>query len=234
MEIKLGKMEIQERLLELLKTDEAKALANVGIAGISVKYPIAAVFLTAAHEIAGLADKMRFIAVAKGLSTELNQEEQINILYNYVDKSEENAFYVANTLRKALLADSQVACTIMGKMLACHAKQGNAYDQDDNIIFRALETATDEDIRLFTKAMQEYKTPKGTFRIPLDELDSHLFATMGWGEFNRLFYGPSGGIAWTDADDAGFDTSHSPTAAAERLFEYISSMKQILEYGKDV
>ena len=106
MEIKLGKMEIQERLLELLKTDEAKALANVGIAGISVKYPIAAVFLTAAHEIAGLADKMRFIAVAKGLSTELNQEEQINIL---------NAILTAIPLRHRII--------VSGPGSRCHIQQ---------------------------------------------------------------------------------------------------------------
>lgn len=110
-------MGIQKRLLEVLKSDKTNALTTVAIAGISVKYPIAAAFLTAAHEVAGLADEMRIDAVVKGLSTELDQEEQINTLYYYVEKSEGNAFYVANTLRKALLADSQIACTIMRKCL---------------------------------------------------------------------------------------------------------------------
>lgn len=225
-------MGVQERLLEVLKSGKTKAVVNVGTAAISVRHPIGAIFLTAAYEIVSLADEVRIDALVKGLSTELNQEEQINSLYSYVEKSEENAFYVANTLRKALLVDSPLACMIMGKMLAYHAKIGSSYDQDDNIVFHALETATDEDIRLFTKIMQEYKTTDGRFRIPLDNLNTNLLATMGWCETNRLYFGPSGGISWGEFGDDGFDTSHSPTSAAERLFQYVCSVKQVLEYEK--
>lgn len=227
-------MGIQESLLTILRTDKVKALATVGIDGLFVNNPTVALFLTAVNEIAGMADEVRIHAVIKGLSTDLNQEQQINILYNYVEKSEENAFYVSNTLRKALLADSIIVCTVMGKMLASHVKRGSVYDQEDNIVFHALETATDEDIRLFMKLMQEYKSPKGMLRIPLAEMDSHLYATMGWCESNRLFYGPSGGISWGGFGDEGFDTSHSSTSSAERLLEYVSSVKQILEYGREM
>ena len=141
-------------------------------------------------------------------------------------------FYGANTLRKALLTNSPVACSVMGKMLACHANQRSIYDQDDNIIFHALESATDDDIRTFMIIMQEYKTSKGSFRIPLDELDASKLATIGWCEANRLFYGPGGGITFGDSGDNQVDTSHSPTSAAERLFEYVDSVKQLLGYKK--
>ena len=93
-------MSIQKRLLGLLKSDEVRALATVGIDGISVKYPMIAVFMSAFHEAAGLADEMRIDALVKGLSTELNQEQQINILYGYVEESEENAFLCSQYIEK--------------------------------------------------------------------------------------------------------------------------------------
>ncbi len=224
-------MGIQKKLLKVLKSDEANAAAAVGITGVSIANPVAGLFLTAAHEIAGLADEKRIDAIIRGLSTELNQEKQINQLYGYVEKSEENAFYVANTLRKALLADSLIACTVMGRILARHVKDGCKYDQDDNIIFHALENATDDDIRHFYRVMKEYKHDKETFRILLTDIDVSLSSSMDWCEYNRIFRGPSGGITWEDIEDEGFDTSHGPTNAAEKLFEYVESVKHVLDYG---
>ena len=58
-------MSIQKRLLGLLKSDEVRALATVGIDGISVKYPMIALFMSAVHEAAGLADEMRIDLLEK-------------------------------------------------------------------------------------------------------------------------------------------------------------------------
>ena len=221
---------VQKKLLKILKYDEVDAALTVGTAAVSVAKPLAGFFLTAAHEIAGLADEMRIDAVVRGLSTELNQEKQINQLYGYVGKSEENAFYVVNTLRKALLADSLIACTVMGRILAKHVNDGSSYDQNDNIVFHALENATDDDIRIFVKIMKEYRTEKGPFRIPDDKKDVNMQSAIEWCVYSRLFYGPSGGISWVMSEDEGYDTTHSPTSAGNRLMEYVESVKQILEY----
>ena len=136
---------VQKKLLKILKSDEADAAVTVISAGVSVVNPLTRLFFTAVQQIGNLADEIRIDAVVRGLSTELNQEKQINQLYGYGEKSEENAFYVVNTLRKALLTNSLIACTIMGRILACHAIDASKYNQDDDIIFHALENATDDD-----------------------------------------------------------------------------------------
>lgn len=228
-------MEIKKRVVKALKSSEAKAAEEVIEAGVSVKHPIAGVFLSIVHEIAGLADEVRVDAVVEGLSTGLDQERQINQLYNYVNESEENAFYVSNTLRKALLSDSPIACTIMGRILACHVNECSKYSQDDNVIFHALENATDQDIKMFVKIMKEYKTKNDdgndVFRIP-NEIMMHtdIDSTLNWCVFNRIFNGSSG-ILW-GIDGQDYDDSHSPTSAANKLFEYIDSVKQVLSYDK--
>ncbi|MBR1853677.1 MAG: hypothetical protein IJ794_11160 [Lachnospiraceae bacterium] len=228
-------MTIQKRLLSIIKSDKTDVAVTVATAAVSAANPLTGIFLTAVHEISGLADEIRIDAVIKGLSTELNQEDQVNQLYGYVEKSEENAFYVVNTLRKALLADSLIACTIMGRMLACHIDGKTPYDQNDNIIFHALESATDDDITQFYEVMKEHmaKDEDGNdvFHIPNCVMENDDFmASLDWCVFNRLFNGTSG-VSWTD-EGQNYDKSHSPNNAAFRLKEYVDSVKQVLEYGK--
>ena len=162
----------------------------------------------------------------RGISTELNQEEQINRLYGYIENSDDNAFYVANTLRKALLSDSTLACTVMGSMLAKHVKHDTMYDQDDKIIFHALESATDEDIRNLYRIMKNYKVDMESFKIPNDDIDDIMISSLDWCAFNRLFRQK----IWGDIADEGFNTEYGPNSSAERLYEYIRSVKQVLDY----
>lgn len=230
-------MEIQAKLMKLLKSTKANIVADVGIAAVSAADPLMGVILTAAHDIGDLADEFRINALIKGLSTGFNQEKQINQLYNYVEKSEKNAFYVTNTLRKALLSDSPIACTIMGRMLACHIEGGTVYTQEDNIIFHALENATDYDIRQFYKVMNEYKENDEAgdvvFHIPNEIFNNSDFASsLNWCVLNRIFNGISGAV-WVKEGQA-YDNSHSPTPAANRLFEYVDSVKQVLRYGEEM
>ncbi len=228
-------MKIQKRLLKALKSNEVKAVGEVITTGVSAANPIAGAFLTAANEIAGLADEVRIDAVVKGLSIGLNQEMHTNQLYGYVEKSEENAFYVSNTLRKALLSDSPIACTIMGIILACHVNDGSRYSQDDNIVFHALENATDQDIKMFVRIMKEYKTKSDegddVFHIPNEIMEqAEIKTTLDWCVFNRIFNGISG-LTWGE-EGQDYDDSYSPTSAANKLFEYIDSVKQVISYGE--
>ena len=224
-------MAIRDKMLNIIGSKEATSVASIAVEWVSTINPIAGIFLTSAKEIAGLADKVRIDAVIKGLSTELNQEKQINQLYGYVAKSEENAFYVANTLRNALLSNSPIACTIMGRILAKHVEDGTTYDWDDNIVFHALESATDQDIRMFARVIKKYLTEKNELRIPFKDMDSDMFFSLEWCVYNRILQGPSGGIAWSSFDDNDYDTSHSPTSAGHKLHCYIKSVRQVLDYG---
>ena len=167
----------------------------------------------------------------KGISTELNQEKQINQLYGYVENSEENAFYVANTLRKALLSDSPIACTIMGRILARHVSEGSTYDQDDNIIFHALENATDQDIKQFVNVMKYSKTDRGTFRIPCDDMNPEFKSFLEWCVYNRIFV--SRMAEWEEIDDGVLDinTYYYEANPASVLLRYIDGANQTWNYS---
>ncbi len=224
---------LKEKLLRVIKSKEANAVATVGITGVSGANPLAGIFLTAIHEIAELADEARVDAVIKGLSVGIDQEKQINQLYNYVEKSDECAFYVANTLRKALLSDSPVACTIMGRILACHVNEDTVYTQEDKIVFNALENATDSDIKQFRNVMKNYSATndKGNtvFHIPNEVINQSDFRiSLDWCVFNRLFEGVPG-ISWA-VTGQNYDDSYSPTPAACKLLDYIESVRQVLNY----
>ncbi len=224
---------VQKQLLKILKSDEADAAITVGITTVSAVNPLAGILLTASQQIGNLADEIRIDAVIKGLATDLNQEEQINRLYEYAKKNEKNAFYVINTLRKALLADSLIACTIMGRILASHVSDNSKYDYDDNIIFHALQNATDDDIRQFYKVMREYKSDDEegncVFHIPIELIrETGLSSSLEWCVFNRIFTGTNG-ILWGKIGQ-DFDDSHSPTSAGFKLMDYVESVRQVLEY----
>ena len=226
-------MDIQGKVLTILKSNEADALANVGIAGTAIFKPEAAALMTVAHEAMHIVDEVRIKALLKGMSTGFNQEKHINQLYSFVEKSEENALYLVNTLRKALLTDSLIACTIMGKMLSLHMDNKRAFDQDDNIIFRALENATDDDIRIFYRVMNEYLTKNedghDIFSIPNIVINNPGFSSaLDWCVFNRIFNGTSG-VRWI-VDGQDYDVSYSPTSAGHRLREYVYSVRQVLNY----
>ncbi len=226
----------QTKLLKLFKSGKTRSVVNVGIAGVSVANPLAGLFLSAAKECAETADEVRIDSVIIGLSTELNQEMLINQLYGYIEKSEDNAFYVVNTLRKALLSDSLIVCTIMGRILARHVAEGTRYTQEDNIIFHALESATDDDIRQFRRVMDDYLTKNeignNVFHIPNEEFDDPLFlSSLNWCEYNRIFNGTSG--IKLVVDNQNYIDSYSPTQAAIRLQEYADSVKQVFRINND-
>lgn len=223
-------MDIKDKLLELLKSKEAELVSDVTVAGVSAANPVAGVFLLAAQEVGKLADEKRIDAIMKGLSTGLNQEMRINQLYNYVSESEENAFYFSNTLRKALLSDSTIACTIMGRMLATHMDDGSVYTQDDNIIFHALSSATNQDIRGFMRILKKYRTENDELQILKAELeDEETQTSLDWCVFNRILGGAIG-IQMEDMD-SDYDDNYSLTSAAIKLYEYADSIKQVIDYS---
>ncbi len=226
----VGCKRTQAKLLEFIKSSAGQTTAEIVASGASVVNPLFGVLISAAKDIAGLADEIRINALIKGLSTELNQEQQINLLYRYIQSSEEHAFYVSNSLRKALLSNSPIACAIMGRMLARHIASNTSYDQDDKIIFQALENATDDDVQMFYDFMNEYNSiadkPK---TIPFELLNKYS-VIENWCEFNRIVrhnmsvdnYG----------EEVVFNENFSLYSAALRLMDYIESIRQLLDYGK--
>ena len=142
-------MVYKKKLKKILKSTEFEtALSLLNTIGSSLD-SVAPSFLSIAQKMGAVADEIKMKALLRGLASGLNQETQVNKLYTYVDDNEENSFYISNTIRKALLSNSPIACTIMGRILSNHINEKHVYSQDDIIIVHALESATDYDIRSF-------------------------------------------------------------------------------------
>lgn len=173
--------------------------------------------MLAIKEATSFADECRLSYIIHGLASGLDVETFTNDLWNYVSKDEEKAFRVANALRKSLLMDSPIACSLMGEILTDHVEKDTHYDREDNIIVHALETATDDDLICFRKMMRTVKDNK------IDIIDQ---VTVDWAEANRLFKinNPHMG-EWQGL--LSFEPEYIPEPAAYKMMNYLDKIKQL-------
>lgn len=141
----------------------------------------------------------------------------------YVRASEEHAGYVANTIRKAMLADSEIVCVLMGRILADHIAVNEKYDRHDVIILHALGSATDDDIKFdMMRSVQNGELPLGEEYIDCIEL----------GLANRLFKEGQG-----QKDIEGKPTFYdfvAPKEVANKLQYYLDEIKQVVLCGANM
>ena len=162
-----------------------------------------------------LADTIMLNSILKGLASGLNQEKYINELETYVNSNPENAGRVASTLRKALLAESPMACTLLGRMLADHIREKTAYDRYDVIIVHALEIATDTDLIAFRTMMNAYDGKT----ITITDLD-----TVDWCLTNRIF---KQNVGMVESGAYIMAPRLEPTEAGKKLLGYIEETKSL-------
>lgn len=148
--------------------------------GFSAANPCVGVALGAIKGIITITDEIKIRNILKGLSSGLNVETYTNELTSYVSKNEDNAFRVADTLRKALLSDSTVVCVLMGRILGDHINRGARYDYADRVVVHALESAIDEDIITFRKMVSEIDS-EGKLKVR-----SEFDMCIDWCISNRL------------------------------------------------
>ena len=224
-----------DQLKDFIKSQEFNMALSMVATGISISHPVYSAFISVFQGVTSVVDEFKIECVLRGMATGINQEKQINQMYNYVSKNEDNAFYIANTLRKALLSDSPIVCTILGRILADHISTETPYDREDKIIVHALESATDDDIRLFMKIMREDILKVGSkeeyenfYNILQD--NPELQDSIDWCVSNRIF-------KENDVNDFGdtlsFEKSYSLTQVAFRLRKYAESVWQVFHYGLD-
>ena len=106
---------MKDKLLGILNRPEVKASFSTVVAGVSAVSSQMGVVLTAFKEVASIADEAKGQRIVRGLASGLNQELFLNEIQNYIHSSDKNASFFANMLRKALLAESPIACTLMGR-----------------------------------------------------------------------------------------------------------------------
>ncbi len=146
--------DIQDKLIKIFKNPKVQAELSISSGMIAISHPVSAAVVNAFKEAATLSDEIRFSYLLKGLASGLNQETFTIDLLNYVKASEDNASHVASSLRKAVLTDSPIVCTLMGRIIADHVAEKRKYDKSDIIVVHALESATDDDLMCFRKMIK--------------------------------------------------------------------------------
>ena len=206
---------MKDKILSILNRPEVQAGLSTTSEGISISNPVAGAILTAVKDVASVADEVRVQRIIKGLASGLNQEMHMNELKSFIAASDQNALFIANALRKALLSDSLIACTLMGRIIADHASKKTPFDQYDAIIIHAVEDATDDDLREFYHIMN-------TLRDGFVETENKL--TSDWGTNCRLFRN-NDKRSW---EETLTGPKRVPTEAATRLMEYLDEVRYCL------
>lgn len=170
----------------------------------------------------------------KGLSTGLNVEMRLNELYNYVNSSQEAAICVANLFRRNINAECPKVCVIYGLILANHMGSNTKFSQDELIICKALENATECDLKNFKEIMEKYLKPvlKGNRIVfPKGFTDLAEFTTTcDWGVYNRIFI--SRMAEWEEMEEGVLDIStyYYEAKPASVLMKYIKDARQTWNY----
>lgn len=175
----------------------------------------------------------------KGLSCGLNVEKRQNQLYTYVTSSVEKAVIVANTFRRTINAETPKVCILYGMILADHLDDDTTFTNDELIVCRALEGATDFDLENFKVVMEKFLKPSlsesenvGDCQVsfPKDfDRETEYNTTCDWCVYNRLF--TSHEPVWQGVEDTVFlDENYYATNAAVVLMEYIHKARPIWDY----
>ena len=184
--------------------------------------------------IANASNTKKLHDALKSLSKNENVEKSINELYNYVS-NEERALYVSTAFRKIILSNSKIAAAIIGFMLGEIKSANREFNNDDIILFNALENMTDFDIRNFKNIMKgDYivKDDNETryFKVnlfPEDKVKDYV-DTLKFGEKYRLFSSISPIL---EDGNLKISTFYQPEEIDNTLLEYLNKVNQILNYG---
>ncbi len=207
------------QIISVLEKDEIKSGLTLAAEGLSLGNPVVGIVTQAFFDIVTIADRIKVQRILKGLASGLNQETFTYELLSYVRESDEHASYVANMIRKAMLADSEIVCVLMGRIMADHIASREKYDKFDVIIIHAIGAATDNDMKCFYKMMR---------LVDKEELpnDDEYADCIEWGLANRVFKREDGERA--KGEKIEFYDYVAPKEAAYKLFNYLEEIKQLI------
>ena len=204
----------EKKLIDIFKRPEVQSGLSIVAAGGSIEDPTLGAIIIALKEAISVSDEIKGQCIINGLATGFNQEKYTNQLENYIHANPKNAGYIANTIRNAMLADSLIACTALGRILADHVDHMKTYDQYDVIIIHALVSATDNDLIAFRQMMKVYDSEF----IEVTNQD-----TVDWCVNGRIFKQI---VPTLDNGKLSFDPKYKPTTAANILMTYLDEIRQ--------
>lgn len=184
--------------------------------------------------IANASNTKKLHDALRALSKNENVEKSINELYNYIS-NEERALYVSTAFRKIILSNSKIAAAIIGFMLGEIKSENREFNNEDIILFNALESMTDFDIRSFKEIMEKQDTIKDNAEeqyfdettFPEEKKKEYIEILM-FCEKYRLFSFVSSIVVGQELKMGIF---YKPRSVATTLLEYINKIKGILYYG---
>lgn len=168
----------------------------------------------------------------RGLASGFNIEKRLNQLYNYVTSSPEKAMIVANLFKQTVNAECFEACMIYGLIMATHLDSGTKFTHDELIVCKAIESATDFDLKNFKEIMDKYLKTTSTgekivFPPNFTDVDTFI-TTCDWCVYNRIFVSRT--IEWGEPSDEtldmDIDTHYYKANPASVLLKYIDAANQ--------
>lgn len=224
--------DILARISEIINKPELSAARELAVDVMSVCNPVAGIAAGAVNKLITDYEAYKLTLLLKGLSTNLNMEKRINELYNYINKSDENAINVANIFKKTINAESPKACLIYGLVIADHLASNKSFSQEELIVSKALENCTDYDLNLFKEIMEQYgvKAEDGRTSIVLPSdmaNEGKYIITCDWCVYNRLFVMDS-----IKAEDSTivYGRFYYTSEPANILLKYIDDLHRVWDY----
>lgn len=223
--------DIFDKLIVVLNKPIVSELRDLSSETISVLNPVAGVITNMANKLVTGWNTFKLNQLLKGLSYQSNTEMRINELYNYICLCDDNAISVANLLTKTVNAESPKSCLIYGLILADHLGDNRSFSQDELIVCKAIENATDYDLMRFKTIMESFIVESGNRTkvvIPArtDER-KEIMATCDWCVYNRLFT-----VEYAEIVNGALkiDRVCYVSSPADTLYKYLTTLKRACDY----
>ena len=207
---------------------------TIGVLGIA--NPVAGVTGEIVNNFLSEYNIFKLSLLLNGLSSGLNVEMRLNELYTYVTSSTEKAIAVANLFRQTVNAECPKVCVIYGLILADHLKTNSNFTYDEMIVTKALENATDYDLKNFKEIMEKYLKPltnanKIVFPNDFDKINEFKI-TCDWCVYNRIFILRMAELEEMEEGNLDINSYYYESKPASLLLKYINNANQIWNYGE--
>lgn len=234
MEHKHDLTDISNVLGRAMENPMTKIIRSGTVGALGVLNPIAGIVGGIGNDFLSEYNTFKLGHLLKGLSSGLNLEMRLNELYDYVNSCPEKAIIVANLLKQTINAECPKVCVIYGLILANHLNELSEFTYEEMIVCKALENATDYDLKNFKEIMEHYLKPTSNGNrivFPQDFSDLTTFTTTcDWCVYNRIFV--SRMAEWGEIEEGVLDIStyYYTSSPASVLLNYINAARQTWNY----
>lgn len=227
--------DISNALTRVMDNPMTKIIRSGSIGALGVVNPIAGIVGGIGNDLLSEYNSFKLGYLLNGLATGLNLERGLNDLYNYVNSSPEKAIAVANLFKQTINAECPKVCVIYGLILANHLETFTEFTHEELIICKALENATDYDLKNFKDIMENYLKPTTSGNrivFPNDFADIAAFTnTCDWCVYNRIFVSRMAEWGEMEEDVLDMSTYYYEGKPASVLLNYIYAARQTWNYA---